>query len=131
MNQLALAYGIAGLSAAIAIATVIGTQDSLTLADGPIAASADATELVADRRRARPRRVPVATEVAPIAAPIAPPADVQYVDEQGNPVDAPSARAPSRRGEEEEEEHEEEEGDDHDEHERREHRHEREEGDDD
>lgn len=124
MNQLALAYGIAGISAAIAIATVVGTYGGPDLATAPAVQADRGAEQLAERRRERPRRAQAAEAATPAPA-VEPPATVQYVDEQGNPLPPPSARGASRRGEEEGEEEEEEEN------ERRERRHEREEGDDD
>ncbi len=125
MNQLALAYGIAGLSAAIAIAVVVGTYGGPDADPTPAVYADRGDALVAARRRERPRRAQAAAAaVEPPPAEVQAPAGVQYVDEQGNPVPPPSARSASRRGEEGEEE----EGE---ENERREHRFEREEGDDD
>ena len=129
MNQLALAYGIAGLSAAIAIAVVVGTYGGPDVDPTPAVHADRGDSLVADRRRERPRRAQAAAAAAAETPPaeVQAPPGVQYVDEQGNPVPPPSARSASRRGEEGEEE----EGEEHEEHERREHRFEREEGDDD
>lgn len=75
MNQIALAYGVAGLAVAVALATVVGTS----------------TE--AEPTFDRPPLAVAAADPAP--APPDGPAEVTYVDERGNPVD-PSALRPGR-----------------------------------
>ena len=95
MNQIAVAYGIAGLAVAVAVATIIGTTVGL------------GEERSASM--AAPPEPPAVAERLAMAAPAAGP--VVYVDEQGNPVAAPTR---GRRGEAHEgEEHEEHEGEEH------------------